>query len=189
MRSSPHPENLDNHFVVDPAKFDFYSMDYDRVVGGDQLGRTLAEEVLRAGADFDGSERSPMRNAEARVALEVAAAGEGDLEQALLMGVPALQGDRQSVPLIMTSRELTAEMSRRYSRNQGHGTTSGASMLLGRRNPASCRSDLRGQGSTGQRRRINRLWCRRCRNAVPFMCAWASSVNLWMAPSSRRHSS
>lgn len=50
-----------------------------------------------------------MRNAETRVTLGVTAAREGDLEQALLTGERALEGDRQSVPsLIMTSRELAA---------------------------------------------------------------------------------
>jgi hypothetical protein len=115
LEGMPYPENLDNHFVVDPAKFDFYAMDCYRLVGEDKLARTLADEVLRAGTDFDGTERSPMRNAEARVTLGVTAAREGDLEQALTMGERALQGDRQSVPsLIMTSRELAAEMRRRY---------------------------------------------------------------------------
>jgi hypothetical protein len=57
-----------------------------------------------------------MRNAEARVTLGVTAARDGDLEQALTMGARALEGDRQSVPsLIMTSRELAAEMRRRYA--------------------------------------------------------------------------
>ncbi|MFF7020670.1 XRE family transcriptional regulator [Streptomyces klenkii] len=116
LEGMPHPENLDNHFVVDPAKFDFYAMDCYRLVGEDKLARTLADEVLRAGTDFDGTERKPMRNAEARVTLGVTAAREGDLEQALLMGERALQGERQSVPsLIMTSRELAAEMRLRYS--------------------------------------------------------------------------
>ncbi|WP_328632816.1 XRE family transcriptional regulator [Streptomyces sp. NBC_00356] len=116
LEGMPHPENLDNHFVVDPAKFDFYSMDCYRLVGEDKIARTLADEVLRAGTDFDGTERSPMRNSEARVTLGVTAAREGDLEQALIMGERALQGDRQSVPsLIMTSRELAAEMRRRYA--------------------------------------------------------------------------
>ncbi len=42
--------------------------------------------------------------------------GEGDLEQALMKGESALDGDRQSVPsLIMTSRELAAEMKRHYA--------------------------------------------------------------------------
>ncbi|MFI5998876.1 XRE family transcriptional regulator [Streptomyces sp. NPDC051366] len=116
LEGMPHPQNLDNHFVVDPAKFDFYAMDCYRLVGEDKLASTLAEEVLRAGTDFDGTERAPMRNAEARVTLGVTAARAGDLEGALIMGERALQGDRQSVPsLIMTSRELAAEMKRRYS--------------------------------------------------------------------------
>ncbi|MGW2784244.1 XRE family transcriptional regulator [Streptomyces populi] len=116
LEGMPHPENLDNHFVVDPAKFDFYAMDCYRLVGEDKLARTLAEEVLRAGTDFDGTERSPMRNSEARVTLGVTAAREGDLEQALIMGERALEGERQSVPsLIMTSRELAAEMRQRYA--------------------------------------------------------------------------
>lgn len=116
LEAMPHPENLDNHFVVDPAKFDFYAMDCYRLVGEDKLARTLAEEVLRAGTDFDGTERAPMRNAEARVTLGVTAAREGSLEQAVMYGERALQGDRQSVPsLIMTSRELAAVMKQRYS--------------------------------------------------------------------------
>ncbi|TXJ80011.1 tetratricopeptide repeat protein [Streptomyces lavendulae] len=91
-------------------------MDCYRLIGEDRLARTLAEEVLRAGTDFDGTERSPMRNAEARVTLGVTAAREGDLEQALIHGERALQGERQSVPsLIMTSRELAAVMRQRYS--------------------------------------------------------------------------
>ncbi|MFI1966780.1 XRE family transcriptional regulator [Streptomyces pathocidini] len=116
LEGLPHPDNLDHHFVVDPAKFDFYAMDCYRLVGEDKLARNLAEEVLRAGTDFDGTERSPMRNAEARVTLGVTAAREGDLDQALIHGERALQGDRQSVPsLIMTSRELAAEVKKRYS--------------------------------------------------------------------------
>jgi hypothetical protein len=115
LEGMPYPENLDHHFVVDPAKFDYYAMDCYRLVGEDKLARTLAEEVLRAGTDFDGTERSPMRNAEARVTLGVTAAREGDLEGALIYGERALQGERQSVPsLIMTSRELAAVVRERY---------------------------------------------------------------------------
>ncbi len=116
LEELPYPTNLDHHFVVDPGKFDFYAMDCYRLVGEDRLARTLADEVLRAGTDFDGTERSPMRNAEARVTLGVTAARDGDLEQAILQGERALQGERQSVPsLIMTSRELAAVLRERYS--------------------------------------------------------------------------
>ncbi|MFE4968346.1 hypothetical protein [Streptomyces sp. NPDC056660] len=55
LEGMPYPENLDNHFVVDPAKFDFYAVDCYRLVGEDKLAHTLAEEVLRAGTDFAGA--------------------------------------------------------------------------------------------------------------------------------------
>ncbi|WP_050994185.1 hypothetical protein [Streptomyces violaceusniger] len=34
----PYPENIEDHFVVDPAKYDFYRMDSYRKVGEDRLG-------------------------------------------------------------------------------------------------------------------------------------------------------
>ncbi|ACY99477.1 hypothetical protein [Thermomonospora curvata] len=122
----PHPENLDNHFAVDPAKWDFYSMDCYRILGGVQgagsaenkLAESYAKEVIRMGTDAGGLERSPMRNAEARVTLGVIAARQGDLEQAVSYGHRALSGDRQSLPsLLMVSRELGAIIRDRYASN------------------------------------------------------------------------
>ncbi|MFE2630689.1 hypothetical protein ACFXDP_22580 [Streptomyces sp. NPDC059374] len=122
-----------------PPKFDFYAMGCYRLAGEDKLVRTLAGEVLRVGTDFDGTDRSPMRNAEARVTLGVTAAREGDLEQALSMGERALEGGRQSVSsLIMTSRELAAEMRRRYSSAPAAQDTSGGFTCSLSRNPDSC---------------------------------------------------
>ncbi|KMS77720.1 hypothetical protein ACH49_19565 [Streptomyces leeuwenhoekii] len=98
-----------------PAKFDFYAMDCHRVTGADKLARTLAEEVLRAGTAVDGTERSPMRNAEARITLGVTAARAGDPEQALARGERALEAERRSVPSPrMLGRELAVELRRRY---------------------------------------------------------------------------
>ncbi|CAL9502535.1 hypothetical protein SUDANB145_03451 [Streptomyces sp. enrichment culture] len=120
LERMPYPENPENHFVVDPAKFDFYAMDCHRLVGEDRLARLLAEEVLRTGTDADGTERSPMRNAEARLTLAVTAARAGDLEQALALGGRALEGDRRSVPsLVMTGGELAAELRSRYGTEPG----------------------------------------------------------------------
>jgi hypothetical protein len=91
LEGMPYPENLDHHFVVDPAKFDFYAMDCYRLLGEDRSAENLAHEVIRAGTDFDGSERSPMRMAEARITLGVVAARQGDLvEVQLLEEAPAL---------------------------------------------------------------------------------------------------
>ena len=69
-----HRENIGHHFVVDPTKFDFYAMDCYRQLAEDKMAGHLAEEVLRASTDFDGAERAPMRNTEARVSLGVIAA-------------------------------------------------------------------------------------------------------------------
>jgi hypothetical protein len=70
----PYPDNLDHHFVVDPTKFDFYAMDCYRMLAEDKLAGTLASEVIRSSTDFDGTERAPMRTAEARITLGVIAA-------------------------------------------------------------------------------------------------------------------
>lgn len=111
----PHPDNRDHHFVVDPGKYDFYAMDCYRRLGEDNLARNYAEETLRAGVGFDGREVSPMRNAEARVTLGVAAARGGDLDGAVSYGIAALDGERKSLPsLLMTSGELREAVQRRY---------------------------------------------------------------------------
>jgi len=112
----PYPENLDNHFVVDPAKFDFYAMDCYRTIGANPMAEHLAEEVIEANTDFDGQERAPMRMAEARITLGVVRAREGDLEGAVSMGMRALEGKRKSVPsLLMVSRDLTKVLNDRYA--------------------------------------------------------------------------
>jgi hypothetical protein len=90
LDSMPYPENLDHHFVVDPTKFDFYAMDCYRMLAEDKMAETLADEVIRASTDFDGTERAPMRLAEARITMGVVAARQGDLENAVHYGEQAL---------------------------------------------------------------------------------------------------
>ncbi|MET8704355.1 XRE family transcriptional regulator [Kitasatospora sp. NPDC004723] len=112
----PYPENIEDHFVVDPAKFDFYRMDAYRKAGENRLAEQLASEVIRASTDFDGTERAPMRIAEARVTLGVVAAREGDLDTALSFGERALQGERRSLPsLAMVSADLGQVLQDRYA--------------------------------------------------------------------------
>lgn len=115
LEALPYPTNLDNHFVVDPAKYDFYAMDCYRLLHEDRLAATYADEVLRIGSDFDGHELSPMRNAEARITRGVVAARAGDLEAAVHEGQLAIAGNRKSLPsLLMVSRELAHELRTRY---------------------------------------------------------------------------
>ena len=115
LDSLPYPENLDNHFVVDPTKFDFYAMDCYRMLTEDKMAENLADEVIRASTDFDGTERAPMRLAEARITLGVVAARQGDIEEAVHHGGQALNGRRKSLPsLLMVSRDLTHVLRERY---------------------------------------------------------------------------
>lgn len=115
LESLPYPENLAHHFVVDPTKFDFYAMDCYRLLHDDRMAQILAEVVVQASTDFDGTERAPMRLAEARITLGVVAAREGDLEQAVRLGDQALNGQRKSLPsLLMVSRDLTQVLKERY---------------------------------------------------------------------------
>lgn len=112
----PYPDNIENHFVVDPGKYDFYRMDAYRKVGEDRMAEQLANEVIRASTDFDGTERAPMRIAEARITLGVVAARDGDLDTALSYGEQALGGDRQSLPsLAMVSADLGQVLRSRYT--------------------------------------------------------------------------
>lgn len=117
LETLPHPANLDHHFVVDPRKFDFYVMDCYRRAREDRLAATYADEVISASTDFDGTERAPMRIAEARITQGVVAARHGDLEQAVTYGRKALTGDRRSLPsLLMVSGELTRILTDQYER-------------------------------------------------------------------------
>lgn len=59
LESLLYPDNLDNHFVVDPAKFDFYAMDCYRILGEDRLAEVYAKEIIRAGTGFDGTSARP----------------------------------------------------------------------------------------------------------------------------------
>lgn len=110
----PYPDNLDHHFAVDPAKWDFYAMDCYRQLGinradstENRLAKAYAEDVIRLGTDYDGTERAPMRIAEAHVTLGVICARQGNLEEAISHGRNALHRNRQSVPsLLMVHSEL-----------------------------------------------------------------------------------
>ncbi|MET7727523.1 tetratricopeptide repeat protein [Streptomyces mirabilis] len=118
LEGMPYPDNIEDHFVVDPAKFDFYRMDCYRKVGEDQLAEQLAGEVIRASTSWDGTERAPMRIAEARITLAVAAARSGDLDSALSYGERALGGDRQSLPsLTMVSSDLGQILKTNYAKS------------------------------------------------------------------------
>jgi transcriptional regulator with XRE-family HTH domain len=116
LDSLPYPERVDNHFVVDPDKFDYYAMDCYRLIGDDSLAEMHAREIIRKSMNPDGTANSPMRIAESQLTLGVVAARRGDLEQAVILGRDALSIERKSGPsLLMVGGELDAVLHDRYA--------------------------------------------------------------------------
>ncbi|QYN26240.1 XRE family transcriptional regulator [Amycolatopsis sp. DSM 110486] len=110
-----YPSNIDNHFVVDPSKYDFYVMDCYRHVGEDRMARELSDEVIRVSSGFNNQDRWPMRIAEAQITLGVVAAREGDLDEAVSYGRKAIGSGRKSLPsLAMVSQDLADVLRERY---------------------------------------------------------------------------
>ncbi|BCB90683.1 hypothetical protein Psuf_079960 [Phytohabitans suffuscus] len=102
---------------VDPAKFDFYTMDCYRSVGANKFARTYATEVIRASADASGVERKPMRIAEAHITLAVIDAREGDLGAAVRHGETAISAERKSLPsLLFAEKEFSSLLTKKYNR-------------------------------------------------------------------------
>lgn len=115
LDSLPYPERPENHFVIDPDKFDFYAMDCYRVVGDDTLAEMHAREIVRKTTAADGRELSPMRKAEAEITLGVVAARRGDLDTAAQFGEKALSKQRVCGPsLLMVGSELDDVLRTRY---------------------------------------------------------------------------
>ena len=114
LANMPYPRRPDHHFVVDPAKWDFYAMDAYRLAQDDERAAHHARTVLELGTSPEG-ERAPMRMAEARLTLAAVAARGGELEQAVTTGIDALGATRKSLPsLLMVAGELDGELTRRY---------------------------------------------------------------------------
>lgn len=115
MDTLPYPDNLDHHFVVEPSKLDFYAMDCYRIAAEPALAENYADEVIRTSTAYDGTERKPMRIAEAQITLGVLAGCQGEVERAVDHGRRALAGDRQSLPsLSLVSTELGQLLQERY---------------------------------------------------------------------------
>ncbi|WP_256725863.1 hypothetical protein [Streptomyces sp. IMTB 2501] len=71
---------------------------------GPGTGDTHARSMIRISTGLDGTEISPMRAAEARLTLGVAAARMGEIEEAIGMGTRALEADRKSLPSLLLVR-------------------------------------------------------------------------------------
>jgi transcriptional regulator with XRE-family HTH domain len=110
LDSHERPIQPENHFVIDPAKWDFYAMDCYRIGGDNTRAAEHAHEVLRLSVRPDGSDRSPMRATEARLTLAIVSLRDGDIDRATDWARTAFQADRKSInSLTMITDELYHE--------------------------------------------------------------------------------
>jgi len=107
----PEPVHPDHHFVVDPAKADFYAVDVYRWLGADDAAESFARAVLEHSVGPDGAIRAPMRRSEALLTLGTVAARRGELDVAVGYGLPALGDPRQCKPsLLLVAADLDTEL-------------------------------------------------------------------------------
>lgn len=112
LEKLPYPDRPDNHFKIDPAKLDFYEMDTYRLSG-------IADKTREYGEIVAGQEKFPMRVTQARLALAVVSAREGDLEASVGQAMAAINSDRRSLPAFrLLSRQLAVELQELYPGEQ-----------------------------------------------------------------------
>lgn len=106
----PVDANTRNHFVIDPAKWDFYVMDCARRVGDDALAWNLSETVIKGTDTPAGEVVSPMRRAEAELTQAAVEARAGDINRAAETAVAALGRERRSLPSLLMVGQEVAEL-------------------------------------------------------------------------------
>jgi helix-turn-helix protein len=115
-----HPTRPENHFVIDPTKWDFYAMDCYWMVGDNKRASEHASEVIRLSQRADGTDKSPMRASEARFVLAVVSLRDGDIEAATEWTRTALAISRRSIgTLSMLADEVAGEIQRLYPNDPG----------------------------------------------------------------------
>ncbi|HET9253591.1 MAG TPA: helix-turn-helix transcriptional regulator [Pseudonocardiaceae bacterium] len=118
LEDHEHPSRPENHFVIDPAKWDFYAMDCYRIARDDTNAAENAQEILRLSARPDGADRSPMRASEARLTLAITSLRNGDIDSATEWARKAFATDRRSINSLSTvTDELYHEARNRYRKD------------------------------------------------------------------------
>ena len=94
--------------MVDPAKSDFHAMDCYRMLAGDKMAENLADEVIRASTDFDGTDEHPCASQKpASPSASLPLVKVTSKKQCIAASKPS-NGRRKSLPsLLMVSRDLT----------------------------------------------------------------------------------
>ncbi|PKW19269.1 helix-turn-helix transcriptional regulator [Saccharopolyspora spinosa] len=107
----PSPADPEHHFVVDPAKADFYAVDVYRMLDMREAATEYADRVIDYCERPDGTIRSPMRRSEALLTLGTVAARNGELDAAVSRGLDAFGDPRKCLPSLLTvAADLDTEL-------------------------------------------------------------------------------
>lgn len=113
------PTRRENHFVIDPSKWDFYAMDCYRLLGDRDRAVEHATGVITDSIGPDGRSRWPMRASQAQMALAVLAVQDGDLDGGMDHAHVAMTESRRSLmSLVGAAREVVAAMRAIYPAEQ-----------------------------------------------------------------------
>jgi hypothetical protein len=112
----PRPEHPENHFVFDPDKHTFYVAKVLTAFGKDDpAAEEHAREVIH---HCEEQRRWPMRLAESQLNLAQVAGRRGSLDEAVGLGISALQVRRRSGGLLPHAEELLRALVERYPKER-----------------------------------------------------------------------
>ena len=111
----PVPAHPEHHFVFDHTKWMFFASTCYVWLGDNERAEEHALEVISQHVRPDGTTNAPMRVAQSRINLGIAAARRGELDQAVSYGQSAFVYERQSLAaLASSSTELDNLLLQRY---------------------------------------------------------------------------
>lgn len=109
----PSPEHPENHFIFDPAKWEFYAATIYTLIGWDEVAMEHIEEVVRQ-CEHPGGNRWPMRLADTRINHAMIAGRNGNLDEAVAVGQLAFEFERRSGSMLSRAKDLLGELDARY---------------------------------------------------------------------------
>jgi transcriptional regulator with XRE-family HTH domain len=113
----PAVEHPENHFVFDPAKYEFYAAPIYEWLGEHDRAEEHCDEVIARCTAPDGSTAWPMRVSDTQNTMALVHLSRGDLGGALEYANRALGYDRKSVPsLLGGTGDVVAALERRHPR-------------------------------------------------------------------------
>ncbi len=117
LNQLPAVEHPENHFVFDPAKYEFYAAPIYEWLGEHERAEEHCHEVFDRCTAADGTTAWPMRLSDTQSTMALVQLHQGDLGGAIEYGNRALRHDRRCVPSLMSgASDVLADLERRHPR-------------------------------------------------------------------------